>query len=121
MEEKFGIKTKSYMLKELKEKLSGRPNIVLTNYKGLNTQALESLRRKLADTVEPQPILGQSPQIRQRHVIGVSRRRRTPGHTHQLNLMQRRPRSSRAQAPSGTTRKEPSQPASQNHRSNLPR
>ena len=47
MEEKFGIRTKTYMLEELKEKFSSNPNFVLTNYKGLSSQEVETLRKEL--------------------------------------------------------------------------
>ncbi|MFH1594424.1 MAG: 50S ribosomal protein L10 [Candidatus Omnitrophota bacterium] len=47
MEEKHGISTKKLMLKELEEKFSSCPNFMLTNYKGLSSSAVESLRKEL--------------------------------------------------------------------------
>jgi len=50
MEEKFGIVTKKYMLDELKEKFGASSDFVITNYKGLSSQAIEKLRKELRKT-----------------------------------------------------------------------
>lgn len=47
MEEKFGIKTKMFMLEELKAMFGSSPDFIITNYKGLNSQEIEKLRRNL--------------------------------------------------------------------------
>jgi len=46
-EEKFGIATKTYMLKELLEKFEFSPNFIVTNYKGLRSAEIEKLRKDL--------------------------------------------------------------------------
>lgn len=48
MEEKFGISTKKYMLKELKENFGSSKDFIITNYKGLKSPDIEKLRRDLA-------------------------------------------------------------------------
>jgi len=40
-EEKFGIATKTYMLKELLEKFEFSPNFIVTNYKGLRSAEMK--------------------------------------------------------------------------------
>lgn len=50
MEEKFGIQTKMFMLEELKEKFNTYPNFIITNYKGLTSQEVESLRKLLGES-----------------------------------------------------------------------
>ncbi|MEE9499747.1 MAG: 50S ribosomal protein L10 [Candidatus Omnitrophota bacterium] len=47
MEEKYGISTKRFMCDELKEKFKSSPNFFITNYKGLNTLELDTLRKEL--------------------------------------------------------------------------
>ena len=47
MKEKFGISTKKYMVEELKATIADNPNFVITNYKGLSSSDVESLRKKL--------------------------------------------------------------------------
>ena len=47
MEEKFGLRTKMYIMEEVKEKLKEHPNFIITNYKGLSSQEVETLRKKL--------------------------------------------------------------------------
>lgn len=46
-EEKFGIATKTYMLKEIMGKLESSPNFVITNYSGVSSPDIENLRRDL--------------------------------------------------------------------------
>ena len=48
MEEKFGISTKKYMLKELKEKLASSEDFIITGYKGVSSINIEKLRKNLA-------------------------------------------------------------------------
>ena len=50
MEEKYGINTKKHMLEELKAKFDDSPNFVITNYKGLESQKIEKLRKELIKT-----------------------------------------------------------------------
>jgi len=45
--EKFGKKCKQIMMTEMKAAMKGRPNIFITNYMGLSTGELESLRRDM--------------------------------------------------------------------------
>jgi len=47
MEEKFGIKTKMLMLEELRKKFDASPDFVVTNYKGLKAEELDTLRKEL--------------------------------------------------------------------------
>lgn len=47
MEEKFGISTKKFMLREIKDKFRDYPDLIITNYKGLKVTELEELRKKL--------------------------------------------------------------------------
>ena len=46
MEEKYGIKTKTAMQKELSKKFDERGNFIITNYKNLSSQQIEKLRRE---------------------------------------------------------------------------
>jgi|GEM_PF-1089528 len=46
-EEKFGIATKMYMLKELVEKLEASPNFIVTNFAHINSLEIEKLRKDL--------------------------------------------------------------------------
>jgi large subunit ribosomal protein L10 len=47
MGEKFGASTKTFMFNEVAEKLSSCPNLVITNYRGLSTLDIETLRKEL--------------------------------------------------------------------------
>jgi len=47
MEEKYGIKTKKLMTKELENKFQDSRDFVITNYKGLKAQELDGLRKAL--------------------------------------------------------------------------
>ncbi|MGB2705342.1 MAG: 50S ribosomal protein L10 [Candidatus Omnitrophota bacterium] len=47
MEEKFGITTKMYMLKELVERFESSPNFIITSYRGLSSPEVERLRKDL--------------------------------------------------------------------------
>jgi len=46
-EEKFGMTTKMYMLKELVGKLELSPNFIIANYSGLSSPEIEKLRKDL--------------------------------------------------------------------------
>ena len=48
MEEKYGISTKRFMLEELAKKFAASPDFVITNYKGLSSLEVETLRKKLS-------------------------------------------------------------------------
>lgn len=48
--EKFGKKCKQHMMSEMKVAIEKRPNIFITNYMGLSTGELESLRKDMDKT-----------------------------------------------------------------------
>lgn len=50
MEEKYGLSTKKFMVEEIAEKLKENPNFVITEYKGLASSEIESLRKELHKT-----------------------------------------------------------------------
>ena len=47
MDEKFGLRTKKYMLKELKGKLEKSPNFVVSSFTGIASIEIEKLRKNL--------------------------------------------------------------------------
>ncbi len=48
MEEKYGISTKRFMLEELAGKIAASQDFIITNYKGLSSLEVETLRKKLS-------------------------------------------------------------------------
>ncbi|OGW75238.1 MAG: 50S ribosomal protein L10 [Omnitrophica bacterium RBG_13_46_9] len=47
MEKKFGLSTKKYMFDELEKLFVSFPNFIVTNYKGLRSSEIETLRKTL--------------------------------------------------------------------------